>query len=114
MCKYRHSHNGIIVQCDLIGVGVAGPDAPYSVCTQCESQWIGNQEPTAPTPILVELLSTMRGEHNCSRGLGDTIAKFTHATGIDRVVHAVVGGDCGCKKRQDALNKLIPYKPENG
>jgi hypothetical protein len=37
-----------------------------------------------------------------SRGLGDTIAKITKALGIK---------PCGgCKKRQAALNKLVPYK----
>ena len=37
-----------------------------------------------------------------STGLGDTIAKATKAVGIK---------PCGgCKKRQAALNKLVPYK----
>jgi len=44
-----------------------------------------------------------------SKGLGDTIAKVTEATGIDKVVKAVAGDDCGCKERQEALNKLFPY-----
>jgi hypothetical protein len=44
-----------------------------------------------------------------SRGLGDTIAKITHATGIARVVKAVVAEDCGCAERQGALNKWVPY-----
>lgn len=45
-----------------------------------------------------------------SRGLGDTVAKFTEATGIDKVVKFVAGEDCGCKERQEKLNKLFPYK----
>jgi hypothetical protein len=37
-----------------------------------------------------------------SRGLGDTIAKATRAIGIK---------PCGgCKKRQEWLNKKVPYK----
>ena len=44
-----------------------------------------------------------------NRGLGDTIAKVTHTLGIDKVVKAVVGDDCGCKKRQEKLNELVPY-----
>jgi hypothetical protein len=41
-----------------------------------------------------------------SRGLGDTIAKATKAVGIK---------PCGgCKKRQAALNKLVPYKSKKG
>ena len=55
--------------------------------------------------------------HKCrSRGLGDTIAKITKATGIAtavNVVTAIVGGKCGCGDRQDALNKLVPYAGED-
>lgn len=49
-----------------------------------------------------------------SRGLGDTIARFTHATGLDKVADTVakaVGAKgCGCNKRQEALNNFVPYK----
>ena len=44
-----------------------------------------------------------------SKGLGDTIAKVTEATGIDKVVKAVAGDDCGCDKRRERLNKMFPY-----
>ena len=47
-----------------------------------------------------------------SRGLGDTIAKITKATGIKKVTDAVFGAlnkDCGCRERQSKLNKLFPY-----
>jgi hypothetical protein len=47
-----------------------------------------------------------------SRGLGDTIAKFTQATGIKRAVDAVskaTGIPCGCGKRQEKLNQIFPY-----
>lgn len=37
--------------------------------------------------------------------LGDTIAKVTKATGIDKLVKAVVGNDCGCDERREKLNK---------
>ena len=46
---------------------------------------------------------------NESKGLGDTIAKITHATGIAKIVKAIVP-DCGCDKRQEWLNNKIPYK----
>ena len=49
-------------------------------------------------------------EFQKSRGLGDTIEKFTNATGIKKVVEKVAGKDCGCKKRREALNKAFPYK----
>ena len=47
-----------------------------------------------------------------SRGLGDTIEKFTKATGIKKVVETVskaTGKDCGCNKRRDSLNRAFPY-----
>lgn len=45
-----------------------------------------------------------------SRGLGDTVAKVTEATGIKKVVEKATKGNCGCKRRQENLNKLFPYK----
>ena len=48
-----------------------------------------------------------------SKGLGDTIAKITKATGIDKVAKFVMGEDCGCDERKEKLNKLFPYaKPK--
>jgi hypothetical protein len=39
-----------------------------------------------------------------SRGVGDTIAKTTHAIGVK---------PCrGCKDRQEKLNKMFPYKKD--
>lgn len=49
-----------------------------------------------------------------SKGLGDSIEKFTKATGIKNIVDQVnkLRGekDCGCGKRKDQLNKKFPYK----
>ena len=52
-----------------------------------------------------------------SKGLGDTIEKFTKATGIKSFTqvlarNGVLGKkkDCGCNKRKEALNKAFPYK----
>ena len=48
-----------------------------------------------------------------SKGLGDTVEKFTRATGIKKAVDVVskaMGKDCGCKGRKDKLNKAFPYK----
>jgi len=51
-----------------------------------------------------------------SKGLGDTIAKITHATGLDVVAEKVANvlgkEDCGCKRRQEKLNELFPYKTQ--
>tara|TARA_B110000977_G_scaffold198219_1_gene282572 strand:- start:236 stop:628 length:393 start_codon:yes stop_codon:yes gene_type:complete len=49
-----------------------------------------------------------------SKGLGDTIAKITNATGIDKLAESVakLAGqeDCGCNSRREKLNNLFPYK----
>ena len=51
-------------------------------------------------------------EKNKSKGLGDTIAKLTKATGIKKVIDTVskvTKKPCNCGKRQDTLNRLFPY-----
>ena len=49
-----------------------------------------------------------------SRGFGDSVEKFTTKTGIKSVVQKVTKAagieDCGCGKRRDTLNRIIPYK----
>lgn len=44
-----------------------------------------------------------------SKGLGDTIEKFTTATGIKKLADKIPGG-CGCNKRKEKLNEIFPYK----
>lgn len=48
-----------------------------------------------------------------SKGLGDTIAKITEFTGIKTIVDKTTEllgiEDCGCNRRRDILNNLIPY-----
>ena len=56
--------------------------------------------------------NAMNKESQKSRGLGDSIEKFTTATGIKAVVDKVsqvTGTDCGCSQRRDALNRVFPY-----
>ena len=51
-------------------------------------------------------------ENKKSKGLGDSIEKFTKATGIRKVVDKVskvVDKDCGCEERKNNLNRLFPY-----
>ena len=43
-----------------------------------------------------------------SKGFGDTVDKFTSATGIKGVIKAIAP-NCGCEKRKEFLNKIIPY-----
>ena len=52
-----------------------------------------------------------------SKGLGDTIEKFTTITGVKSFTqflgrNGVLGKkkDCGCNKRKEELNKKFPYK----
>jgi len=48
-----------------------------------------------------------------SRGLGDDIKKITAATKLDKLAERIADlttGDCGCKKRQEKLNEMFPYK----
>ena len=49
-----------------------------------------------------------------SKGLGDSVEKFTKATGIKTLTEIAfkVAGykDCGCNKRRKVLNKWFPYK----
>ena len=53
-------------------------------------------------------------ENKKSKGLGDSIEKFTKITGIHSLtqmgIKAIGKKDCGCKKRKEALNKAFPYK----
>ena len=51
-----------------------------------------------------------------SKGLGDTVEKFTEATGIKTVVNKIAqatGKDCGCGQRKDTLNRVFPYNKDN-
>ena len=57
---------------------------------------------------------TKLNENQESKGLGDTIAKITNAVGLDKVAEnvakAVGKEDCGCNKRREKLNELVPFK----
>ena len=47
-----------------------------------------------------------------SRGLGDSIHKFTTTTGIKKMVDVVSEGlniPCGCEGRREAMNMMFPY-----
>ena len=51
-----------------------------------------------------------------SKGLGDTVEKFTKSTGIKSVVNkmakAIGKEDCGCSQRKDTLNRVFPYNKD--
>ena len=44
------------------------------------------------------------------RGACDLVEAVTKRTGIKRLVDKVTGNGCGCGKRRDILNKLIPFR----
>ena len=51
------------------------------------------------------------------RGLGDLVEKVTVNTGIKRIVDKIAkstGKDCGCNRRKSILNRLVPFKKEDG
>lgn len=52
----------------------------------------------------------MQTTNKKSVGVGDTIAKATKATGIDKAVKWLAGEDCGCNERRKKLNELFPYR----
>ena len=51
-------------------------------------------------------------EKNKSKGLGDSIEKFTKATGIKKAVdtiNKITKKHCNCGERKNTLNRLFPY-----
>ena len=46
------------------------------------------------------------------RGACDLVEQVTKRTGIKLLVDKVTGNGCGCGKRRDILNKLLPFRGE--
>ena len=46
------------------------------------------------------------------KGAGDLVEMVADKTGIKSLVEKVAGKDCGCNKRRDILNKLVPFRGE--
>jgi len=59
---------------------------------------------------MIKLKDLVKGQN----GLGDTVEKITKATGIKTVVEKTTQAmgieDCGCNKRKEQLNQMVPYK----
>ena len=48
------------------------------------------------------------------RGAGDVVEWITEMSGIKYLVKRVYGkNDCGCSKRKQKLNEMIPFDPKN-
>jgi hypothetical protein len=58
-------------------------------------------------------MSTLKKNLKNAKGLGDSVAAVTKATKLDKLAEQVakLAGkeDCGCKKRQEKLNRLVSY-----
>jgi len=50
------------------------------------------------------------------KGLGDIVAKITQATKLVQVAKGIATAmgkdDCGCKARQESLNKMFPINQD--
>ncbi len=44
------------------------------------------------------------------KGLGDTVAKITEATGIKKAVEFIAGDDCGCDERKEKFNRAKNWR----
>lgn len=109
------SHRIIIgseLMCTLApGVHFLGMQSESCPCHKCVKEW--DVEPAEQTIALRVAINPLATIKSGPVGLGDTIANITHATGLDRLAEAytaITGKPCGCKERQEALNKLVPYK----
>ena len=80
------------------------------ICNNCGVN-IQNQDKIINNLIVCE--SCFLALQNVSIGLGDTIEKITHATGLDVVAKTVANSlgfeDCGCEERKRILNEKFPY-----
>ncbi len=103
----------MLKDCDWVVTKAIDQNAQDSLGIQIPVVWVTYRqappeppqaEPGPPPPQAPEAATGAP-----SRGLGDTVAKVLEATGVARVVKAVAGENCGCKKRQEALNRLVPY-----
>lgn len=76
----------------------------------CAAETMFPDEP--PAEAYAKFIHLRNNSLGGSTGLGDTIAKITATTGLDKIAAlytSITGRDCGCKDRQEALNKLFPY-----
>ena len=63
-------------------------------------------------PIWAKTVSLARSEKD--KGVGDTIARTIGIVGGHKYrewFKRITGRECGCRERQDNLNKLFPYTP---
>ena len=61
-----------------------------------------------PAPVKPEQCSSCKNYIGDSRGLGDDVAKVIKKMKLDKLVPK--SKECGCGKRREKLNKLVPKK----
>ena len=84
---------------------MAYPDCKHRANSSCTLGLYGGK----PTGVECNACDQYQGR---PRGIGDMVQKVTEKTGIKAVVEKVTGGGCGCNKRRDKLNKLVPFRGE--
>jgi len=70
-----------------------------------------NQSMITDTEKRKRNLISIRSGIKAGEGLGDRVADFTHATGIERMAEIYTectGNDCGCEARREWLNQVFP------
>lgn len=84
-CKHSKGYKNGVLSCAVLG------DGPFERCGGCQSFERSNRK-------------------RSMRGLGDLVERGLSAVGITKQrVRNMTGKDCGCAKRQAALNALLPF-----
>lgn len=60
--------------------------------------------------MVVDIAMTYQPKIFNLKGAGDLVEQVTKRTGIRSLVEKVTGKGCGCGKRRDKLNKLVPFR----
>ena len=93
-CEINECMNPTPKSCRCCCKKMTAPDDP---CLECKREAYQKIAPKRSKP-----------KKKPSKGLGDTVEKT-----IKKVTRGKLKPCPGCKKRRDALNKLIPYKGSN-
>lgn len=112
-CKYRRRTTR--PDFEQLHCALKKDNCSESECKKCK--YVENE--STPRSVSVENKRAWRHRkgtwmpNRSSRGLGDTIEKVTHRTGVAWIVTNVAemfGIDCGCDKRREFLNKVFAYR----
>jgi hypothetical protein len=90
--------------CNIIGggccsLGLYGGQPSLGVCNNC------------PKRVELTIFGKIKKSINKIKGMGDVVEKITEATGIKKRVEKIAkesGKSCGCGKRKEKLNKILP------